>query len=126
MSEMAAPRILIIDDDKDITRVFKIGLERRGFSISTYNDARVALAEIQPDRYDLALLDLRMPTMSGHELYEKFRECDPRAKVCFLTAADMTEKDFDRYHLDPMMKGCITKPLEFAELVKRINQALAS
>ena len=56
-------RILIVDDDPDITLSFSIGLEDGGFEVYTYNDSLDALANFKPNFYDLLLVDINMPKM---------------------------------------------------------------
>jgi len=122
--ELTSARILIVDDDKDITRIFKMGLERRGFIVTTFNDANLALKNAALGSYDLALFDIRMPTLDGYKLFEEFTKQDPKTNVCFLTAFDLTQEDHERFTSDRRMKGFINKPLGFAELVTKINQAI--
>lgn len=81
-------RILIVDDESDITTSFKLGLEQYGFMVSTYNDSVLALSEFKAGLYDLLLADIRMLGMSGLELYEKIKQIDDRIEVCFMTAFD--------------------------------------
>src|SRR5215204_5993409 len=70
-------RILIVDDEPDIARLFKLGLEYEGgFEVDVYNDPILALSNYMPGLYDLLLLDIRMPKMSGLELYQNIREKD--------------------------------------------------
>ncbi len=73
-------RILLVDDDPDITLTFKAGLDshyygdgdkRRRFEVCTYNDPLLVLKEFKPDFYDLLLTDIYMPNMNGFQLCEK-------------------------------------------------------
>ena len=62
-------RILAVDDNPDITLTVKMGLESSGlFEVETFNDPELALSSFRPGLYDLALFDMRMPKMYGHEL----------------------------------------------------------
>ena len=80
-------RILTVDDNPDITLTVKLGLEASGlFEVDTFNDPELALSSFRPRLYDLALLDMRMPKMYGHELYDEMKKIDDRLKVCFMTA----------------------------------------
>jgi CheY-like chemotaxis protein len=80
-------RILAVDDNPDITLTVKLGLEASGlFEVDTFNDPELALSSFKPGLYDLALLDMRMPKMYGHELYDEMKKIDGRLKVCFMTA----------------------------------------
>ncbi|MFL6394400.1 MAG: response regulator, partial [Nitrososphaeraceae archaeon] len=72
--------------------------------------------------YDLLLLDIRMPTMNGFELYQKIRDIDDRAEVCFITAYEEFLHDFKR--LFPVLEevDCfVTKPIEMHNLVKIVK-----
>ena len=78
---------MAVDDDPDITFTVKIGLEASGlFEVHTFNDPELALSTFKPGLYDLALLDMRMPKMYGHELDDEMKKIDGRLKVCFMTA----------------------------------------
>jgi DNA-binding NtrC family response regulator len=80
-------RILAVDDDSDITLTVKVGLEDSGlFEVDTFNDPELALSSFRPGLYDLVLVDMRMPKMFGHELYDKMKKIDGKLKVCFMTA----------------------------------------
>ena len=82
-------RILIADDDPDITLSFSIGLEDGGFEVYTYNDPLDALSNFKPGFYDLLLVDINMPKMNGFELCTKISEIDLNVKICFITAGDI-------------------------------------
>jgi CheY-like chemotaxis protein len=68
-------RILVVDDEVDITLSFSLALEDSGlFEVDTYNDPLVALSNYRPNSYDLLLLDIKMPHMDGFELYDKMKK----------------------------------------------------
>ena len=77
---------MIVDDEQDITTIFKIGLEKNEFIVDTFNDPLEALSNFRPRMYDLLILDIRMPGINGFQLYQKIRDLDNKVKVCFLTA----------------------------------------
>ena len=64
-------KILIVDDEPDITSTFDMILQMNGFEVNSYNDPLLALSNFKPDLYGLALIDIRMPKMNGFELYKK-------------------------------------------------------
>jgi DNA-binding response OmpR family regulator len=94
---MRIKRILMVDDEPDITYTSKTTLEdSRFFQVDTFNDAESALSKFRPGLYDLVLLDIKMPKMNGFQLCRKLRSIDYKIKMCFLTAADLghyREKD---------------------------------
>ena len=84
-------RILLVDDEPDITLAFSIVLEDNGFVVNAFNDPLIALSSIKQGLYALALLDIKMPKMNGFELYREIRKLDDKVKVCFMTAFDIKE-----------------------------------
>jgi DNA-binding response OmpR family regulator len=65
---------LIVDDDPDITLSLGKGLEQGGYNVQVFNDPPVALSNFKPDIYDLLILGIKMPNMTGFELYSKLKE----------------------------------------------------
>ena len=89
-------RIMIVDDEQYIARLFAISLENNGFVVDVFNDPLSALSNYKAGLYDLLLLDIRMPDMNGFELYEKIKDIDDKAKVCFITAYDESQNDYKK------------------------------
>lgn len=114
-----------MDDEADITRIFRIGLERKGFELEVFNDPETALKELKPNTYDLAIFDWRMPRLTGLELYSKFKQIDSVAKIGFLTGVEL-EKDPDMIQVtnDPRVKIFLKKPISLADLVREISEVL--
>ena len=82
-------RILLVDDETDITTTLKIALEDAGFIVNPYNDPLIALSEFKPGYYDLVILDIKMQEMNGLELYAEMRKVDNQVRFCFITAGQM-------------------------------------
>jgi DNA-binding response OmpR family regulator len=61
----SAPRIMVVDDEADITLQLSVVLEENGFKVDPFNDALLALENFKPDLYDLLILDIKMPKMNG-------------------------------------------------------------
>jgi|SRR6187200_176677 len=78
-------RMMIVDDDEDITTTFKIGLEMHGFRVYIFNDPIKALLCFKKDLYDLIILDVKMPKLNGFELGRELLKIDNGAKICFIT-----------------------------------------
>ena len=81
-------RILLVDNAPDIALAFKIGLEDNGFVVDAFNDPQIASANFKDGLYDLLLLDIKMPKMTGFEFYQQMKEMDKKVKVCFITASE--------------------------------------
>jgi DNA-binding NtrC family response regulator len=118
-------RILTVDDNPDITLTVKMGLEASGlFEVETFNDPELALSSFKPGLYDLALLDMRMPKMYGHELYDEIKKIDDRLKVCFMTATYQNYEALRAAFPTTEIECFIQKPVEIKDLVRRINAEL--
>jgi DNA-binding response OmpR family regulator len=78
-------KILVVDNEPDMTRMLKMALEPVGFMVDTFNDPVLALKGFKPNLYDLVILDIMMPRMNGFQLYEQLKKMDLGVKICFLT-----------------------------------------
>ena len=113
---------MAVDDNPDITFTVKTGLEASGlFKVDTFNDPEIALSSFKPALYDLALLDMRMPKMYGHELYDEMKKIDDRLKVCFMTATYQNYEALRAAFPTIEIECYIQKPVEIKDLVRRIN-----
>jgi two-component system response regulator ChvI len=121
---MENKKILIVDDDPDIILTFKIGLENNGFEVDSYNDPLLALKNFKSNFYNLLLIDIRMPTMTGFELYKKINKIDNKAKVCFITAFEVYYRSLLEEFPNASQICFIQKPISVDNLVKRIKEQL--
>ncbi|HEX5977241.1 MAG TPA: response regulator [Nitrososphaeraceae archaeon] len=112
-------RILLVDDESDITFSFTIGLEDSGFEVDTFNNPLRALSNFKSDLYDLALLDIKMPEMNGIDLCKEIRKLDNGVRICFLTAFDSRYEEFRRYS-----ECFIRKPITIDNLVEKVKKEL--
>ena len=125
-------RILIVDDDPDITFTYKKAFEEANrisgnkvsFHVNTYNDPLLALSEFKPDFYDLMLIDINMPKMNGFELSKQILKKDLGVKICFMSSGQINEEALRENY--PMLSlGCfIRKPVEIRELVRKLKSEL--
>lgn len=121
-----AAQILIVDDEKDITESLKAGLGLYGFQVDVYNDPSIALANYKTNKYDIAILDIKMPKISGFELYREMKKIDGQTSYCFFTAFDIYEREFERIFPDTAVKTFIKKPITASELASQLNKLLAN
>jgi DNA-binding response OmpR family regulator len=118
-------KIMIVDDEEDIAQILSQSLQQYGFEATYFTDPQKALSEFKPS-YDLLLLDIRMPGLSGFELCHEIKKKDADVKVCFLTAFEEYRDKFKEQfpELDEI-KCYIKKPVAIGELVKRIEAILS-
>ncbi|MGC1933143.1 MAG: response regulator [Candidatus Nitrosopolaris sp.] len=130
LTEQQVFRIMFVDNEKDILRVIKRGLESYEtndikFKVDTYQDSELALQSFQnhPDSYyDLVLTDLKMPKINGFELYKSIKEKNPGMKFAFITAYDNIDKEqFANYSsaIDP--NSFISKPVTVSKLKSKLT-----
>jgi DNA-binding response OmpR family regulator len=121
-STSAKRRILVVDDNSDITITIKTGLEDSGlFQVDTFTDPELSLSSFRPRLYDLVLLDFKMPKMYGHELYDEMKKRDGKLKVCFLTATYLNYEDARKTFPSLEIECFIQKPVEIKDLVRRLQ-----
>jgi CheY-like chemotaxis protein len=118
-------RILIVDDDPDITNAFGLVLEDSGlYEVDAYNEPLIALRDFRPNFYDLALLDIRMPNMNGFELSDKLEKIDNKVKVCFISAYDVEDKALRKHFPSLQIKCFLPKPIAVSDLIKTLETEL--
>ena len=118
-------RILVVDDEPDLTQVSTLALEYHGFKVDSFNDPQEALSKFKPGSYDLIILDIKMPKMDGFELYHEIKKKDDNAKVCFLTASELYYEEFRKEEYCALDRNLfIQKPIDNEDLVKQINKML--
>lgn len=143
-------RILIVDDEEDVTFSLKEALENYGsFEVVTFNDPLLALSSFNnegkqntPSMYDLILLDIRMPNMDGFELYQELQkridsEFDSssrdegqgknrkKTKICFMTAFEVYFEALKEIFPDSYSSVCfIKKPSSAQDLIKSISKEI--
>ena len=146
-------RILIVDDEEDVTFFLKEALEDYGgFEVVTFNDPLVALSSFnndnnRPSAYDLILLDIKMPKMDGFELYQELQKRidaetavvasdssissadqaknGKKTKICFMTAFEVYFEALKELFPDSYPSMCfIKKPSSAQDLINRISKEL--
>jgi CheY-like chemotaxis protein len=124
------PRIMIVDDEKDVLAILRSGLQTKGgFVVETFNEGEAALqafASQAPDYYDVVLTDIRMPKMNGFELYRKIREKNLSVPIAFITAFEINEEEFSKVMPSIKVRDFIKKPIRIHDLVQRLNTILAA
>jgi len=71
VQKMNGKRIMVVDDESDLTLFSSLSLEYHGFKVETYDESKKALSNFKPGYYDVIILDIKMPNMDGFELYRE-------------------------------------------------------
>ena len=144
--ERSSKRILIVDDEPDISFTLKIILEENGFKeVDVYNEPLLALQNFKSRVYSLLITDVAMPRMDGFELYKHVKKIDDRIKVVFVTASEINYEALnelsqvdqldisDDEHTATLQDGrkgdeerihFIRKPVEISEFIQRVTKEL--
>ena len=118
---MEKKRVLVVDDDRDILRVFRTILERAGYSVKTAETGHDALRELNNEKFDVCLVDVKLPDMDGTELLLEMKENPETVKIIItgfssesvgIKAADYGADDF------------LVKPVKAEELLALLHQRL--
>ncbi len=129
------PRIMVVDDEKDILRVIKRDLEsgrnnnnyETYFLVDAFSSSELALDAIEhhpANYYDLVLTDIRMPKMNGFELYRRIKEKNPSMKIAFITAFEINKEEFSKVLPSIDVKDFIIKPISMASLIRKLKSMI--
>lgn len=115
-------KILVVEDEAAIADFLERGLEAEGYSVTVASEGPDGLVEARSGNFDLLILDLMLPGMSGIEILKSFRKVDGTTPVILLTARTAVE---DRVEgLDAGATDYIPKPFAFEELAARVRAHL--
>lgn len=115
-------RILIIEDDKQLSYEMKEGLEQRGFTIDIANTGMEGEEKAYVTNYDVILLDLNLPDKDGIEILTFLRDNDRNIPVIIVSARDEIEHRIRG--LDLGADDYIVKPFDFVEMTSRIHAVI--
>lgn len=119
------PRILLVEDEPAIARITAYMLELRGYRVSVAPGARAALQLASDEAFDLLLVDVRMPEMSGLELTRQLRS-HPNPLEAPIVGVTATSAPAElRALLDAGMNDYVIKPYEASRLCETIERHLA-
>jgi two-component system, NtrC family, sensor kinase len=120
---MAVPHILIVDDEPGITRLCERLLVRLEYQVTSFTDPEEAIKFIDTCQFNLILVDIRMPKISGFDLIEHTQQCQPDAAILVMTGFGTVEMAIQALHQG--VDGLLLKPFEVGgELVRAVQQAL--
>ena len=127
MQEM---KVLLVDNEPDVTYAIRTVLEDNGFEVDPFNDSVLVCDTYKSNYYDLVILDIKMPKMDGFQLYDCIRQKDEKTKICFLTASEMFYESLRQArNLIGDVLGeqyFIQKPIKTDELIRRLTDLINS
>jgi two-component system copper resistance phosphate regulon response regulator CusR len=115
-------RILLIEDDEKVARAVSTGLQAEHFAVDRAGDGLAGLDTARLGPYDLIILDLMLPGLSGTELLTRLRKVNSDVPILILTARDAVADKIANFEAGA--DDYLTKPFAFAELVVRVKALL--
>ena len=116
-------RILVVDDEASVRVSLQRYLASRGHEVETTASGLDALARLRATAYDAVIVDMRMPDLSGEQLFERLRGDDPaHAERVIFTTGDLVSDQMRRF-LDGSGRPCVPKPFEFASFDQALPAA---
>jgi two-component system, OmpR family, response regulator len=119
---MEKPKVLIIEDEEKIARVLELELSYEGYEVKIAHNGLDGFQLFQADQWDVILLDVMLPGISGIELLRRIRSSQSNVAVIMLTAKDSVEDKVSG--LDLGANDYMTKPFQIEELLARIRVCL--
>ena len=120
---MTQSRVLVVDDEPGISLLCNRLLTRAGYAVVSYTDPKKALDAVDGEHFDLLLVDIRMPEISGFDVIFRAHELQPEMAILAMTGFGTVETAIQA--LRRGVDGLILKPFERAELIQAVEQALS-
>jgi DNA-binding response OmpR family regulator len=112
-------RVLVAEDDQGLRSVLERGMRENGYTVDAVGDGELALRYLDTYEYEVAVLDWRMPKVSGLEVTQRLRRRGSSLPILMLTARDTAQ---DRVTgLDEGADDYLVKPFDFSELLARVR-----
>ena len=117
---MKTIRVLLVDDEEDLVVTLAERLDMRGFDAEWATTCEAALKRLKDKRFDVAVLDIKMPRMSGLALKREMESIAPGLKFIFMTGHG-SKKDFEEGTAEAGEPYCLLKPIDMESLVNKIQ-----
>ena len=115
---------MVVDDEPDLADAVAGSLRREGYAVDVSNNGQDALERLSINPYDLVLLDLAMPNMSGVEVFSSLKELKPESRVIFMTGYSKDEFS-DLLSDNEATTSVLSKPFPMQELKVSVESMLA-
>lgn len=120
---MPEKRILVVDDEVDFVSMLVKNLELHGYELEDCNTPRQVLNRFKKKSFDWALIDFKMPEMSGDKLIDQIQILDSSCKFIIMTGYSVEDDVQQILDTNPKVFGIIHKPLDVRDLVDVIERA---
>jgi DNA-binding response OmpR family regulator len=130
MRATPVPRILVVDDQAHVRAAIVVALRANAFDAVGAEDAVAALHAFETDHFDLAVVDIYMPSTDGVRLIKALRERSPRLPIIAISGVRLNATHTTALAFLPKLPGmaeivCLQKPFRTGELARAIRAALA-
>ena len=116
-------KVLLVDDEDELVETLAERLEIRDINADWVTSGEDALEKITEEPYDIAILDVKMPGISGIPLKKLMEQKNPRMKFIFITGHG-SEADFRAGSMEAGAEYYLIKPVNIDELIKKINEVM--
>lgn len=121
MEQIIKSRLLVADDEKNLRELYRMELEQEGYHVETAANGSEVLARMEQMEFDLVILDIQMPGMSGIDLLQKIVARDKRQPVILNTAYPAHRDNFLTWPAD----AYVVKSSDTTELKQAVKRVLA-
>lgn len=119
---MEKESILIIEDDKDAGRILQIGLEEKGYTVTIVQTGKEALEVVREKKFNVALLDIKLPDINGTELLKELKTISPEIEIIITTGYATLQNAI--FALRKGAFDCLNKPLDIEKTIVSVERAI--
>ncbi len=117
-------KILLVEDEPVIGRLFKRILNAEGFDVDFVQDGRIAVEAVNSNHYDLCVSDIRLPGINGIQLYELLKAKHPQLALNMIFITGDTMNANIQLYLQESGRPCLVKPFNPEDLVATVRELL--
>ena len=121
---MTQKSVLVVDDEAGFRDMYLYLLEPLGIEVSCATNGREAVEKVTERAYDLLLMDVHMPEMTGPEAFKKIQQIRPAQKVVIFSSSSVPSYSLENQLLKDGVINCFYKPVDIDEVLKVLNQVL--
>lgn len=119
---MAAPKIMVIDDEKIVVSMTKLHLQKEGFEVETFLNAAPALQRLKEEKFDVVVTDLKMKGIDGMEVLRTIKRLYPETQVIMITAFAHLNTSIEAFQ--GQVFDFFPKPFKISAFIASVNRAL--